>query len=212
MGAIVGLMSRGDLEHGMELARLAGELAAVGDVVDLLDMPVLAEFLGERGMHLQEIAVEQMIRAVGTRALAGAIKAAGKDIEAMGEQELTEGAVRLAVADAAAERSAGPGRGKRHVGRPGRRRIGDGGRGRCGGQRRRPGRRGRNRRRRRSGGQRQSGRSGRRSAGRRAPAGKKPVRQTGLRRIGQLGGQRQPTLGDCGHSTSLDIQPKERFT
>jgi hypothetical protein len=106
MGAIVKLMSREELERGLELARLAGELWTVSDVVGTLDMPVLADFLEERGMRLQQIAADQLLRYTGTRALAGAIKEAGKDIEAMGEQEIAEGAVRLAVSEAAAERSA----------------------------------------------------------------------------------------------------------
>jgi hypothetical protein len=106
MGAIVGLMSKEELERGMELARLAGELAVVGDVVSILDMPVLAEFLAERGEQLQDIAVDQLLRFTGTRALAGAIKQAGQDVEAMGEQEVEEGLVRLAVSEVAAERSA----------------------------------------------------------------------------------------------------------
>jgi len=72
----------------------------------MLDMPVLAEFLEERGMRLQEIAVDQLIRYTGTRALAGAIKQEGKAIEDMGEEEVAEGLVRLAVSNAAAERSA----------------------------------------------------------------------------------------------------------
>ena len=82
MGAIVGLMSREELERGMGLARLAGELSVAGDVVDILQMPVLADFLEERGMRLQEIAVDQLLRFTSTRALAGAIKEAGEDIEA----------------------------------------------------------------------------------------------------------------------------------
>ena len=72
MGAIVRLMSREELDRGLELARLAGELWTVSDVAGLLDMPVLAEFLEERGMRLQEIAVDQLLRYTGTRALAGA--------------------------------------------------------------------------------------------------------------------------------------------
>ena len=94
-------------------------------------------------MRLQEIAVEQLMRGPARGRWPARSSGAGQDIEAMGEEEITEGAVRLAVADAAAERSDGPVRGKRPVGRPGRRRIGDGGRGRRGGQRRRPRRRGR---------------------------------------------------------------------
>jgi hypothetical protein len=47
-----------------------------------------------------------MLRFTGTRALAGALKQTGKDIEVMGEQEMAEGVVRIAVSEAAAERSA----------------------------------------------------------------------------------------------------------
>ena len=106
MGAIVRLMSREELDRGLELARMAGELWTVSDVVGLLDMPVLAEFLEERGLRLQEIAVDQLLRYTGTRALAGAMRDTGKDIEAMGKQEVAEGSIRMAVSDAAAERSA----------------------------------------------------------------------------------------------------------
>ena len=106
MGAIVGLMSKEELERGLELARLAGELWTISDVVSALDMPVLAEYLEDRGMRLQQIASDQLLRYTGTRALAGAIAQAGKDVEAMGEREVAEGAIRLAVSEAAAERSA----------------------------------------------------------------------------------------------------------
>ena len=77
MGAIVKLMSKEELERGLELARLAGELWTISDVAGVLDMPVLAEFLEERGMRLQQIAADQLLRFTGTRALAGAIKEAG---------------------------------------------------------------------------------------------------------------------------------------
>ena len=106
MGAIVTLMSREELDRGLELARIAGEMWTVSDLAALLDMPMLADFLEERGMRLQEIAVDQLLRSTGTRALAGSIKRAGQDIEAMGEAEIAEGAVRVAVSEAAAERSA----------------------------------------------------------------------------------------------------------
>ena len=91
MGAIVKLMSKEELERGLELARIAGELWTVSDVAGLLDMPVIAEFLEERGSHLQDIAVDQLLRYTSTRALAGAIKEAGQHIEAMGENEVVEG-------------------------------------------------------------------------------------------------------------------------
>jgi hypothetical protein len=42
-----------------------------------LDFLVLAEFLEERGMRLQQIAFDQLLRFTSTRALAGAIKESG---------------------------------------------------------------------------------------------------------------------------------------
>jgi hypothetical protein len=105
MSAIVGLMSREELDRGLELARLAGELWTVSDVVGMMQMPVLSDFLEERGMHLQEIAVDQLLRSTGTRALAGAMSQAGRDIEALGENEMEEGMVRVAVSEAATKRS-----------------------------------------------------------------------------------------------------------
>jgi hypothetical protein len=106
MGAIVKLMSKEELERGLELARLAGELWTISDVAGVLDMPVLADFLEERGMRLQQIAADQLLRYTGTRALAGAIKQAGEDIEVMGEDEVVEGMARGAASEAVAERSA----------------------------------------------------------------------------------------------------------
>ena len=164
MGAIVTLMSREELDRGLELARIAGEMWTVSDLAALLDMPMLADFLEERGMRLQEIAVDQLLRSTGTRALAGSIKRAGQDIEAMGEEEIAEGAVRVAVSEAAAERSAELSVASDVLAVEGRRRTGDGRRGRRCGQRSGPNRRGRNRRRSRRDGRRRSNRGGRRSA------------------------------------------------
>jgi hypothetical protein len=81
-------------------------LSVVGDVIGVLQMPVLAEFLEERGLRLQAIAVDQLLRFTSTRTLAGAMKQTGKDIEVMGEQEVKEGLTRVAVSKVAAETSA----------------------------------------------------------------------------------------------------------
>jgi hypothetical protein len=105
MSAIVGAMSEEDLERGMELARIAGELETIGDVVDMLQMPVLSEVLTKRGLRLRQIAVDTLLSFTATRALSGAMGQTGKDIEALGENEVAEGVVRLAVSDAAAARS-----------------------------------------------------------------------------------------------------------
>ena len=48
MSTIVSLMSAEDLERGLELARLAGELWTIGDVMDAVDMPILSAFMADR--------------------------------------------------------------------------------------------------------------------------------------------------------------------
>jgi len=104
-GAMIGLMSKEDLERGLDLARVAGELWAVSDVIGMLQMPVLADFLEARGMHLRTVAVDVLVRAAGTRALGQAMAETGTAIEELGQGEMTEGAVRMAVSEVAAERS-----------------------------------------------------------------------------------------------------------
>ena len=56
MSAIVGLMSYSDIERGLELARMAGELRAISDVTHALEMPVLTAVLADRGERLQQVA------------------------------------------------------------------------------------------------------------------------------------------------------------
>ena len=54
MSALVGLMSAADLERGLKIARIAGELRAVSDVIDLLKLPVMSAFLQSRGEEAAE--------------------------------------------------------------------------------------------------------------------------------------------------------------
>ena len=70
---------------------MAGELWTISDVISVLEMPVLAEFLEERGMRLQEIAAEQLLRFTGTRVLAEAIDRAGGEIEDIGRERSRRG-------------------------------------------------------------------------------------------------------------------------
>ena len=106
MGAIVGLMSQEELDRGLELARLAGELWTVGDLAEVLDMPVLAR-IPRSARHAPARDRRRAVAALHEHArAAGAIKQTGKAIEAAGENEIAEGAVRLAASAAAAERSA----------------------------------------------------------------------------------------------------------
>ena len=58
LSAMVGLMGAEDLEHGLALARLAGEMWIVGDVTDMMQMPVISSFLEEHGKLLSMIIVD----------------------------------------------------------------------------------------------------------------------------------------------------------
>jgi hypothetical protein len=105
MSAMVGLMSAGDLESGLEVARTAGELWAMSDVVDLMEMPVIATFLESRGESLQDVAVDIILQAAATRGLSNIMAAKGKSIAEMGAEEVAEGIVRMTASEAMAERS-----------------------------------------------------------------------------------------------------------
>ena len=104
MGAIVSLMSKEELERGLELARLAVSCrpSAIWWICWrcrcwLNSWPIAAAPARHRGRS--------------TAALHGYTRAgrsdqgAGRDIEAMGETEIAEGQLRVAVAQVAAERS-----------------------------------------------------------------------------------------------------------
>ena len=99
------MMSEEDLERGMELARMAGEMEAVGLLADRLDMPVLSAFLLTRSEDLQDIAVDTIIRFGSNRALSQMIAAKGVEIGEMGAEEVAEGLTRVAVSKAMADRS-----------------------------------------------------------------------------------------------------------
>ena len=105
MSAAVGLMSLGDLDLGLELSRMAGELQTLSDVVYTLEMPVLAAVLGDRGQSLQEIGADVILRAAAERSLSALMEATGLQIAELGEGEMDEGALRLAASDLAAERA-----------------------------------------------------------------------------------------------------------
>ena len=66
MSALVGMMSVEDIEHGLELARLSGELQTASEMLQALKMPVLSTLLAERAARLHEMSVEQIRRAIST--------------------------------------------------------------------------------------------------------------------------------------------------
>jgi hypothetical protein len=106
VSALMGLMSLDDIEHGLELARLSGEMQTAGELVEAIKMPVLAGFLTKRSSRLHEMSLEQIRVAVSTKAVSQVLSAAGKKIEALGENEMDEGVTRLSVSAAASEKSA----------------------------------------------------------------------------------------------------------
>jgi len=60
--AIVGSMSEEDLALGMQLASIAGQLEAVGDVADILGLPVMSAFLDSKSDELQDLSVDTILR------------------------------------------------------------------------------------------------------------------------------------------------------
>jgi hypothetical protein len=106
MSALVGMMSSDGIEHGMELARLSGELQTASEMVEALQMPVLANLLSRRAARLHEMSIEQIRLAISTNGVSKILAAAGQQISELGENEVEEGMTRLTVSRAASEESA----------------------------------------------------------------------------------------------------------
>jgi hypothetical protein len=96
-------MSEADLEHGLELARLSGELRVVGSIVDRMAMPTLSTFLHGRSKRVDKLAERAILRSTGTRALAAALAATGADLADLSADDVAQGIVRMAASDAMAE-------------------------------------------------------------------------------------------------------------
>jgi hypothetical protein len=105
LSAAVGVMGAADLEQGLALGRVAGEMRIAAAIVARLQMPVLANFLAQRSVALTRMGVQTVVRATGARALSTAIAATGKDLAELSAEEVAEGIVRLAAAEAGAEMS-----------------------------------------------------------------------------------------------------------
>jgi len=106
LSALVGMMSTDGIEHGMELARLSGELQTTSEMVEALQMPVLASLLSKRAVRLHEMSVEQIRLAISTNGVSQILAATGQEISELGENEVEEGMTRLTVSRAASEESA----------------------------------------------------------------------------------------------------------
>jgi hypothetical protein len=69
LSVVVGLMSAEDLGRGLEFASMAREFWAVSDVEDLMEMPVLSDFLESRGENLQANVVYMILQSASTRSV-----------------------------------------------------------------------------------------------------------------------------------------------
>jgi hypothetical protein len=98
--AIVSAMSVADLDRGMELASVAGQLEAASDMMGTLGMPVLAAFLDAKGEQVKRLAVNMLLRAGATRALGAALAETGVEVGDLGANEFAKGITRLAQAQA----------------------------------------------------------------------------------------------------------------
>ncbi len=99
-------LSNDDLDQGLRIGRISGELAIISDAVSLLNMPVLARVLDERSMALEQIGVQVLVQYMLGREMSKALEAKGIEVGAFGVNEAAEGMVRLALSDAAQERAA----------------------------------------------------------------------------------------------------------
>jgi hypothetical protein len=92
-------MSADDLERGMKLASIAGQLLATSNVISTLGMPVIASFLEDKGEELQELASDVLLRSGASRALATAMAETGAEVGELGVGEVAHGIGRMAEAE-----------------------------------------------------------------------------------------------------------------
>jgi hypothetical protein len=106
LSALIDGMSVEDLEEGMDLAAISGQMAVAAEVMAELDMPIMAWFLEDRADWLREIAVDNLFRYGATRALSDAMAETGLQVAGLGADEVEEGVARMAASDGMAAVSA----------------------------------------------------------------------------------------------------------
>ena len=84
VSALVAAVSADNLDRGMFLASLAGQLDVACNVVELMRMPVLAAFLDVKGRQLHGLAVNEISRAMAAAALAEGMEALSDRLAAIG--------------------------------------------------------------------------------------------------------------------------------
>ena len=105
-GAQIGLLSLERKYSGLEIGRIAGELAQLGREIGPRDLPLLSAILANRSGVLQRISAETIASAATANELAGVLKSTGGQVGELGVAEMEEGAARLAVASVLAAHAA----------------------------------------------------------------------------------------------------------
>jgi hypothetical protein len=105
-GAQIGLLSLERKYSGLEIGRIAGELAQLGREIGARDLPLLSAILANRSGVLQRISAETIASAATANELAGVLKSTGGQVGELGVAEMEEGAARLAVASVLAAHAA----------------------------------------------------------------------------------------------------------
>jgi len=94
-----------DLERGMVLAAMSGQLRVASDIVDLMRMPVLTAFLRQKSYQLRGLAVNEIGRAMAAAAVAEDLESLRDRLAGLGLAEVGQGMEEFAAADALAEAS-----------------------------------------------------------------------------------------------------------
>ncbi len=90
-------LSKDDISQGMELAGMAGQMRAVRDVVDLLGMRQMSDFLSGMTTRLHAVAVYDLVRSQETRVLAATARGVAGQVADAGRVEEAEGIARIVV-------------------------------------------------------------------------------------------------------------------
>jgi hypothetical protein len=98
--AIVSEMSADDLDHGMKLASIAGQLWATSNVLSKFGLPLIADFLEDKGYDLQDLAENVLLRSGATQVLATAMAETSAEVGELGVGEVAEGFKRFAKSEA----------------------------------------------------------------------------------------------------------------
>ena len=97
-------LSAEDMDLGLALAGMAGQLGAVTGVVDSLGTSVIAGFLDARSEQLRRLAETVILRAGATGALARALAETSRAVADLGDGEVAEGEAELASSQARGRR------------------------------------------------------------------------------------------------------------